>query len=125
MKMRIQGSAIRFRLNRSEVSEIGNGGRVRSGVEFPGGRNLTYSVEASDGGAIAASFDRDAIRVRIPGAIAREWAAGDQVGIYENAQGLDIAVEKDFQCLHKGESGRDADAFPNPIHGEQAGLTGG
>ena len=28
---------------------------------------------------------------------------------------LHIVIEKDFQCLHKGEAAKDPDAYPNPM----------
>ena len=113
--MRIQDNVIRFRLNRREVSDFDSGGKVDAAIEFPGGRRLTYAVEKTGGGQVAATFDGDSIRIGIPEPVAREWAAGDQVGIHENAQGLEIVIEKDFQCLHKGEAGKDPEAYPNPM----------
>jgi hypothetical protein len=115
MKMRIQGNVIRFRLNRREVTDIEGGGAVECGLEFPGGRRLTYAVEPTRAGAVAATFDGESIRVGIPDTVAREWASGDQVGIHENAHGLEIVVEKDFQCMHKGDAAKDPDAYPNPM----------
>ena len=114
MKMRIQGNAIRFRLNRTEVGEFETVGTVVASIGFPGGRKLTYSLEKG-GEAMGAAFDGDTIRVRVPEALAREWTGTDRVGIHEQAQGLEVIIEKDFQCLHKGEEGKDPNAYPNPM----------
>lgn len=118
MKMRIQGNAIRFRLNRTEVGEFDSAGRVVASIGFPG-RKLSYSLEKG-GERVGAAFEGDTIRVRIPDALAREWTGTDRVSIHEQAQGLEVIVEKDFQCLHKGEEGKDPAAYPNPMASQGA-----
>jgi hypothetical protein len=45
--------------------------------------------------------------------VAAEWGRSNEVGI-RGGQGIAIAVEKDFQCLH-GPGAADPDAFPNPM----------
>jgi hypothetical protein len=120
MKMRLQGNAIRFRLNRREVSDFDEVGKVGSSVAFPGGRRLTYELEKGSGVSIQASFDGDAIRVRVPERVVREWAEGDEVGIHDRQSlpgggELEIVIEKDFQCMHKGEEAKDPEAYPNPM----------
>jgi hypothetical protein len=114
MKMRIQGNVLRFRLNRSEVAELAGGGSVQAALAFPGGRTLSYGVAPASATAIVAGFAGDAIRVELPEATVRDWAAGEQVAIRANVGGLEVLVEKDFQCLHKGEAGKDPDCYPNP-----------
>jgi hypothetical protein len=53
----------------------------------------------------------------VPTESARAWAEGDEVGVYGGvavATGrLEIAIEKDWACLDKGEQ-ENADTFPNP-----------
>ncbi|SRR5579884_348137 len=114
MKMRIQGNAIRFRLNRREVEQLSSSGRVSDSTQFPGGAVLTYTVELAPGATeIEASYNPGEIRIRAPRELARQWAETDQAGMTANRAGLEIAVEKDFQCLHKGKG--DPEAFPNPM----------
>ena len=120
MKMRIQGNALRFRLNRREVTDFENVGKVDASVAFPGGRRLTYELEKGSGAGIHASFDNDVIRVRVPEPLVRDWASGDTVGITDrqavaSGQELEITIEKDFQCMHKGEEAKDPEAYPNPM----------
>jgi hypothetical protein len=120
MKMRIQGNAIRFRLNRHEVRDFEALGKVDSSIGFPGGRRLSYQLEKGSGAGIIASFDGDVMRIRVPEARVRHWAAGDEVGIHERqslpgGQELEIVIEKDFQCMHKGEDAKDPEAYPNPM----------
>ena len=115
MKLRIQGNAIRYRLNRREVEEFARSGRVEAAVEFPTGP-LRYTLE-SDSRVCApeAVYEPGRILIRVPADAGREWAAGDEVALRgPSGGGLEILVEKDFQCLHKGEEGRDPDAYPNP-----------
>lgn len=120
MKMRIQGNAIRFRLNRREVGEFDALGKVVASIAFPGGRRLTYELEKGSGAGINATFDKDVIRIRVPEPIVRKWASGDQVGIEQRqpvpgGEELAIVIEKDFQCMHKGEEAKDPEAYPNPL----------
>jgi hypothetical protein len=51
----------------------------------------------------------------LPRAVATAWAESSQVSLEgSGGVGLQILVEKDFQCLHKpGE--RDPDAYPHPL----------
>lgn len=122
MKMRIQGDAIRFRLTRPEVEHFATSGRVETAIHFPGGGSLVYALERSrDVRTVEAAFDGRAVRVRLPERVAAEWADSDEVSITGRAAvesgELEIAVEKDFQCLHKGEGAKDPDAYPNPAVG--------
>jgi hypothetical protein len=53
--------------------------------------------------------------VVLPRAVAAAWAESSQVNIEgPGNSGVQILVEKDFQCLHKpGE--RDPEAWPHPL----------
>jgi hypothetical protein len=114
MKMRIQGNAIRFRLNRREIEQLSASGRVSDSIHFPGGAALTYTVELAPGATeMEAAYDPGEIRIRAPRELAQRWAETDQAGMTANGAGLEIVVEKDFQCLHKGSG--DPEAFPNPM----------
>jgi hypothetical protein len=115
MKMRIQGNAIRFRLNRREVDEFARAGYVQAAIGFPGGRSLTYALERAGEGEVNAQFSGDAIRILVPETTIRDWAGSDQVTIHARLTDLEVILEKDFQCLHKGEAGKDPDAYPNPM----------
>ena len=120
MKLRIDGDSIRLRLSRSEVAEFAERGRVEDTVRFGHGAVLRYVLEsAQNARSTRARFDYDCIRVSVPGQVAGQWAATDEVSItaeqpLEGRHQLSIVIEKDFQCLHKpGE--KDEDAFPNPL----------
>jgi hypothetical protein len=119
LKIRIQGDAIRLRLNRIEVASFAVTGRVESVIHFPGS-SLCYALELDAAAAVPeADYAPGTIRIRVPARIAAEWAAGDEVALrgvqaVPNGPQLEILVEKDFQCLHKGEAAKDPEAYPNP-----------
>ena len=119
MKLRIQGNSIRFRLNRREVGELASAGTISAFLEFPAGGRLLYSLTCG-GNAVAASFDNGQIWIVAPEAMVREWADTDQVAItatspLSSQQALEILIEKDFQCMHKGDTAKDPEAYPNPM----------
>ena len=61
-----------------------------------------------------ADFREGTIEVRLPLAEVRQWADSAAEGLYGRAGAVDIAVEKDFECLHQPGGGEEAEAFPNP-----------
>jgi hypothetical protein len=121
MKMRVQGNAIRFRLNRREVEDFARTGRASACVNFPGGAQLLYTLERSSSAhEVEASFIGGEVLIRVPEGVAQSWACSDEVSLtgeqaLESGDRLAIIVEKDFQCMHKGEEGKDPDAYPNPM----------
>jgi hypothetical protein len=127
MKLRIQGNAIRFRLNRKEVAELAGAGQILESVEFSpaGDQCLVYAIEVdAELSAVAADYREGRITLRLPLGQAREWLETERIGIEgEQTLGsgrmLRILIEKDFQCLH-AENGRvesevDPEAYPNPL----------
>lgn len=121
MKLRIQGNSIRLRLNRIDMDDFAHQGKVSASVRFGGASMLTYTLErAGAAAAVRTSFTGSELRVQVPEAIAQAWSVADQVGFNAsqdlgNGESLEIVVEKDFQCLHKGDEARDPDAYPNPL----------
>jgi hypothetical protein len=119
MKFRVQGNSIRFRLNRREVAQFSQAGRMSTSVQFGSGA-LAYTLARSASiGSIDADFTGSEILVRVPDSVAKDWAEGETVSLrgeqpLPGGARLEITVEKDFQCLHKGEEGKDPDAYPNP-----------
>jgi uncharacterized protein DUF7009 len=119
MKLRIHENSIRLRLNRSEVTQLAETGRVENTLEFGPSGKLSYTVETVNGLESArAAFVNGDIRVKVPAGVAREWAATDRVEISGTQPGrggaeLSILVEKDFKCIHNDS--KDEEAFPNPL----------
>jgi hypothetical protein len=116
MKMRIQGNAIRLRLNRREVEQFAIEGRVNDSIQFPAGGALSYTVERTPAAPVLeAAYSPGKISIRVPDQAAQHWAESDEVGISGGDSTLEIVIEKDFQCMHKGAGARDPEAFPNPL----------
>jgi hypothetical protein len=116
MKIRIQGNLLRLRLTQKEVACLGDRGLVESAIRFSPGRALSYSVASSpDAAEVFANYEGDSIRVVLPRAVATAWAESSRVTIEGSRNsGVQILVEKDFQCLHK-PSERDPEAYPHPL----------
>lgn len=119
MKLRLHENTIRVRLNRTEVAQFAEVGRVEDAVDFGDGSLLAYVVEASPhANAPRAMLLGSVIRIELPASDVGEWARTDRIGIsgeqmLDADKRLSILVEKDFQCLHNAsETG--PDAFPNP-----------
>lgn len=120
MKLRIKGDSLRLRLSQTELQTFAETGRVADSIRFPGGRSLSY-VLTKDAvvGEVTADFAEDAITVRLPAALAQEWAGSDRVGM-EQRQVLEggelrLLIEKDFQCLTERPGEDESDNFPHPL----------
>ena len=113
MKLRFHNDSLRLRLSQSEVARLKETGRVENTVTFAPGQALAYSIEAGAAAAVTATFEQGRVRVVVPAAVARQWIDSDQTGVEGGGSGLQILIEKDYQCLHK-PTPEDADAFPNP-----------
>ena len=121
MKLRIQGTSggnsIRLRLGRSEVERFAASHAISESVDFGSGQNFTYTLAA--GSELKAVSTPHALSISVPLTLAQEWAASDQVSIegdiaLDFGKKLQILVEKDFKCIHKGED-TNQDAYPNPL----------
>jgi hypothetical protein len=123
MKLRIKGNSIRLRLNQSEIRRISVGQTVREEICFGTG-HLAYALLADPAiHSLDALFREGEIQVRLPAAVAKEWALTEQVGIEAQVAGsegnrLHILIEKDFQCLHKRPGEDESDHFKNPAAGK-------
>lgn len=118
MKIRILDNAIRLRLDRSEVSEIGAGRSLVASTHFPSGRVFGYQLTATEK-ASEAEFDGSAIVLRIAKAKLLAWAADEyQVGIRESLPtvnlNLELLIEKDFECLEPRSGEDQSNRFVNP-----------
>jgi hypothetical protein len=115
MKLRIQDNSLRLRLTKKEVARLGDQGSVESAIRFSEDRALNYSVSVLAGAeGVSVRYEGDSIRVFLPGKMASAWAASDEVTIEAFDSGVQIRVEKDFQCLHRS-AGSDPDSYPHPL----------
>ena len=116
MKLRIEGNSLRLRLTQKEVARVRHGQPVESFIEFAPGRSLVYRLEGwVSAETMAATFDGSAVRVTIPMEQMTEWVESDQVGVEAVSQtGVQLLVEKDFQCLHRSAE-LEPDAYSYPL----------
>ena len=122
MKLRIKGNIVRLRLTRSEVATVGEGGRVQEITLFGPQSQFCYALEAVDTPQVEAQYCNNTLTVRVPRAMAHDWATSELVGlsaeqkIAENVS-LQLIIEKDFACLNpRGEE--DVDTFEHPQAGQ-------
>lgn len=121
MKLRIKGNSLRLRVTRPELDRLMRDGRVEETTCFglEAHSRLGYSLEHNPGVASASvRYDPPELAVILPTEQARQWANGDDTGIYARIavapdSSLELVVEKDFACLH-GSAEENRDAFPNP-----------
>lgn len=118
MKLRIKGDSLRLRVGPAEVERLIGSGRIEGTIRFAPGVQLTYALELSGSAAsVAVVGSPGEVVVIVPSVVAREWADGDDVGIYAalpNGVGsLELAIEKDFACLDANHGGSQ-DTYPNP-----------
>lgn len=122
---------MRLRLTKSEVARIAEGLRLEETIVFglEPHQRLSYALECCTGGAsMEADYCDGRITVRLPQAVAREWATTDRVSLdgeqwlSNNSDGSDggvlkLLIEKDFACLTDRRGAEDADTFPHPMEG--------
>ena len=117
MKLRILGNKVRLRLSMTEVSQLCAGESVSITVNFPLGNNLIYMViNNPELEKIEICYLENTISLSVPNKILSGWLDDDREGIYYKweTQQFEIALEKDFQCLHKRPGEDEKDNFQNP-----------
>ena len=129
MKLRLKADSVRLRLGPAEVDDLARTGLVTAATHFGPAATLAYSLAVSpDAAAVTVAFSDGHLRVTLPAAAARRWAAAaDQVSVRGDQDAgdgrrLSVLIEKDFECLH-GEDAAD-DAFPNPERSGTAASKG-
>ena len=118
MKLRIRGNSIRLRLEQHEVKQLAETSVVEEAVLFPGSASFLYTLRLHQLNEFQAEFKQGTIAVYIPHVAGKSWAEGEDVGIYAEIPAgrgaLKVAIEKDFQCLHKRPDEDESDMFANP-----------
>jgi hypothetical protein len=95
MKLRLDGRSVRLRLNAPEVAQVASEGSISTETVFPDGRVLSVRLEIANVDAVSATFEPNMILVRVPERAGREWSESAQTGIYADAGGLAVLIEKD------------------------------
>src|SRR5436190_23422914 len=105
MKLRLRGDSLRFRLTKSEIASLCEQGWWETACNFGarGGPRFIYRVESAQVEKAAVRFvpgQQTVVTAVLPAEEVKRWSESSQVGIYfEETWGLQVAVEKDFQCL--------------------------
>ncbi len=113
MKIRLFGDSVRVRLTQVEVAALAAGGAIESVIPLPG-EALACWVQPFDG-PLEAHHAAGRISILVPGVETVRWAASQEEGMYGTSGLLRIAVEKDYNCIHKPDSPDNAGTFPNPL----------
>ncbi len=120
MKLRITSNSLRLRISKSDLARFMQSGRIEETIRFTAdaAAKFSFGLEKSDTlRTILIRYQPQAVTVLIPASEARDWADGNQVGIYGDvgigASRLAVIVEKDFACLD-GTDRDNLDTFPNP-----------
>ena len=112
MKLRILGNKLRFRLTQTEVSMLEQGTIVTEQTEFDDSKAFGYQLLVDEVTAISTSFQNNIISVSIPRQLVSGWAQDERVGLYSDNG--NVAIEKDYQCLHKRPGEDEIDNYRNP-----------
>lgn len=117
MKIRIKGSSVRYRLTKSDVSNLCKEGYMEEVCSF-GESSLTYALEKNNAAEISASFNDNKIIVYLPANMLNGWDNNDTVGFnhsmkINDGQYLQIIVEKDFKCNDETTEDQ-SDNYENP-----------
>jgi hypothetical protein len=120
MKLRITANSLRLRVSKSDLARLLQSGQIEETIQFTAdpASKLSYALEQSETQSeLSIIYRHQAVTVLIPKTSARDWAQGNEVGIYGNVQvgisSLAVLVEKDFACLD-GSDRANNDTFPNP-----------
>jgi hypothetical protein len=119
MKLRFRNNSLRLRVNQREVDDLAAGSAIEERVHFPADACISYVLEPSTRVDADASFENGTIRVRTPQQMIFNWAHSDSVGIYfeipANGARLQVAIEKDLECVDGPPEEHDPDAFPRSV----------
>lgn len=119
MKIRIKGNSIRYRLTKTDITNLDADGSVQETTDF-GSTQLVYALrQSSNTKTLSASFDGHNIVMSIPESWAREWFDTDRVGFegrvpLSNGDTLHLLLEKDFKCLDETIEDQ-SDNYDNPL----------
>ena len=118
MKIRIYNDTLRLRVDRTEAEQIGRGETVACATRFASGQTFAYRLSVGDTDAVRADFDQGTIAVILPTATAEHWSSdATEVSIVAEDGGLQLLIEKDFECLDPREGEDQSNRFKNPKAG--------
>lgn len=113
MKIRIKGNSLRYRLTKSDVSQLAEEGHLQEEVDF-GSQQLYYAVKLVDDDHISSIFRENTIILFVPKQVIKEFADTDKIGFEGKHGNLHLLIEKDFTCLDSVAEDQ-SDNYPNPL----------
>ena len=124
MYLRIQSNSIRIRMERKDLAELIERGRLVDVLRFGPGSHHTFTyavvVKAASPGCPRAHYHAGLLVVTIDHSDAAAWSEGDRLG-FDHQQAVAggsvrVILEKDFDCRDRqaGGEAEDALAFPSP-----------
>jgi len=113
MKIRIKGNSLRYRLTKSDISNLAKHGHLEEHISF-GENTLTYALQSKVGGTLSAIFENNEITVFVDKEMVKEWVSTERIGFEYDNNGLFILLEKDFTCLDNVAEDQ-SDNYPNPL----------
>ncbi len=121
MKIRIKGDTLRLRLTQTEIQTLAETGLVKDAICFAPNNSLNYCLKVADVAHLQAQYLQHSIAVLMPHTMAQQFTTTNLVSCQHldpsnNKNGLQLLVEKDFQCLQIRPNEDDSDAYPNPLN---------
>jgi hypothetical protein len=113
MKLRIKNNAIRYRLTRSDVSQLAEKGLIEDHVHFGAG-TLSYNVKTTTGDKLTSAFENNTVTLFVPISFVNELQDTDKVGFEGIDNGVFLLLEKDFICMDKTAEDQ-SDNYPHPL----------
>ena len=113
MKLRIKSNSLRYRLTKSDVSQLNEKGYLEDHVNF-GGQSFTYSVQLTNDTQLSATLKNNTITLFAPRYMIDELVETDKTGFENNSGTLSLLIEKDFTCLDNVAEDQ-SDNYPNPL----------
>jgi hypothetical protein len=119
VKLRFRKNTLRLRVNQREVEDLAAGNRLEEVVHFPADARLAYILSPCQGDEPAASLESSTIRISAPQAAVKRWATSEEIGLYfevpANGTSLQVAIEKDLECLDGPPEEQDPYAYPREV----------
>lgn len=118
MKIRIKSNSIRYRLTKTEVSNLATNGYLEEQTIFPANK-FVYAVKAvEEATELSATISNNHITLFVPAAFLKDWPQNNVVGTETNMpvaenKTLYLLLEKDFVCLDETTEDQ-GDNFENP-----------
>ena len=121
MKIRMQGSSIRFRLKQPEVEQFQKQGAITENIQLGSKANeqLSFVLQKTKADNIAVQYGGNTTTIYVPMSLAEEWTETERVGFNAeinlgDGKVLKVLVEKDFKCLD-GTEEDNIGSYPNPM----------